>query len=177
MGDFLNMGTAAAQGRVDAAVARANGRVQRNQAYADAYKLEADATAASHIAGDNMMTMRRNQALQVAAVRAVNGAGGFGASGGSKLGVERSTAEIFDMAIANAAKSNTIAGQNARAQANAMRRWGDTSMDLANVQAGYLDNVARINSKMAPWALVGGGLATAGNLMLQYNMGKQQSGK
>jgi len=50
-------------------------------------------------------------------------------------------------------------------------------MNLANVQAGYLDNVARINSKMAPWAVVGGGLTTASNLMLQYNMGKQQIGK
>lgn len=171
MGTYLNMSTAAAQGRADASTARANGRVQRNQAYANAYKLEADATASSHIAGDNMMTLRRNQALQLAAVRAAAGASGFAPSSGSKAGVERSTAEIFEMAIANMMQSNTIAEQNARAQANAMRRWGDTGQELANVQAGYLDKLAGINSRTAPWTFVGGGLSLASNLLYNYGGG------
>ncbi len=170
MGEALNMSSSATQYNSDAITARADGRVQRNQAYAQAYKLETDATAASHIAGDNMMTMRRNQTLQTAAARAAAGASGFGASSGSKLTVEQSTAEIFEKAIADAAKSNTIAEQNARYQANALRRHGDTTLNLANIQADYMNRLASINRKTAPWALVGSGFTLGSQLINQYNI-------
>ena len=60
------------------------------------------------------MTMRRNQALQMAAVRNQQGGSGFAASSGSKLSVESSVAEVFEKAIADQMRSNAISDQNAR---------------------------------------------------------------
>lgn len=160
-----------------AATARANGIAQRQQAYANAYKLETDAASQSYLAADNMMTMRRNQAAAVDEVRLANGASGFDASGGSKLQTEQSVADIFEQAIANMMKSNTISDQNARMQANAFRRQGDTSLNLGNIQADYLNRMSSISSKYSKWLLVGSGLSMLGGLGMKFNYGDGSSGK
>lgn len=171
MGDALNMSAQGANYSSQAATARANGIAQRQQAYANAYKLETDAASQSFLAADNMMTMRRNQTVAMDEARLANGASGFDASGGSKLHAEQSVADVFEQAIANMMKSNTISDQNARMQANAYRRQGDTSLNLGNIQADYLNRMSRISSKYARWALVGSGLSTLGQLGLKYNWG------
>lgn len=152
-----------------AATARANAIAQRQQAYANAYKLETDAASQSYLAADNMMTMRRNQTAAVDETRLANGASGFDASGGSKLQAEQSVADVFEQAIANMMKSNTISDQNTRMQANAYRRQGDTSLNLGNIQADYLNRMSSINRKYSKWALVGSGLSTLGQLGMKYN--------
>ena len=154
-----------------AATARANGIAQRQQAYAHAYKLETDAANQSYLAADNMMTMRRNQAAAVDEARLANGASGFDVSGGSKLQAEQSVADVFEQAIANMMRSNTISDQNARMQAHAFRRQGDTSLNLGNIQADYLNRMSRISSKYARWALVGAGWSTLGQVGMKYNWG------
>ena len=176
MGDGVNMYASAANQRTDAMTTRANGRLQRQQAYANAYKLEDDAARGSHVAADNMMTMRRNQSAAVAASRVAHAASGFGASGGSKLAAEASVAEVFEKAIADAAKSNAIADVNAREQANAFRRQGDTALNLANINADYLNRLAAINSKAAPWMMLGSALSLGGSLTNQFKMASSGEG-
>ena len=68
-------------------------------------------------------------------------------------------------------RSNTISDQNARMQAHAFRRQGDTSLNLGNIQADYLNRMSRISSKYARWALVGSGLSTLGQVGMKYNWG------
>jgi len=171
VGDYLNMSAQGANYSSQAATARANGIAQRQQAYAHAYKLETDAANQSYLAADNMMTMRRNQAAAVDEARLANGASGFDASGGSKLQAEQSVADVFEQAIANMMRSNTISEQDARMQAHAFRRQGDTSLNLGNIQADYLTRMSRISSKYARWALVGSGLSTLGQVGMKYNWG------
>lgn len=154
-----------------AVTARANGIAQRQQAYANAYKLETDAASQSYLAADNMMTMRRNQTAAVDETRLANGASGFDASGGSKLQAEQSVADVFEQAIANMMKSNTISDQNARMQANAYRRQGDTSLNLGNIQADYLNRMSSINRKYSRWALVGSALSSMGSFGSKANWG------
>lgn len=162
MGDAMNSYASAANYRGEAMTTRTNATLQRRQAYADAYRLEDDSRQALAIAGDQMMTLRRNQAEQVGARRAVAGASGFSASGGSQLVQEQSVAEILEVAVANAARSAAISDTSAREQANATRRYGDTAYNVGMVQADYQQKMARIANGVAPWLMLGGGLTTLG---------------
>ncbi len=166
MGDKLASLASAANHRSDAMTTRTNARLQRRQAYADAYKLEGDSASALSIAGDQMMTMRRNQAEQVGARRAAAGASGFSASGGSQLVQEQSVAEILEVAVANAARSAAVSDTSAREQANAMRRYGDTAYNVGMVQAEHQQKMARIANGVAPWLMLGQGLTLAGGSMM-----------
>jgi hypothetical protein len=162
MGDGLNSYASAANYRNESMATRTNAMLQRRQAYADAYKLESESESAMHIAGDQMMTMRRNQAEQVGARRAAAGASGISASGGSQLVQEQRVAEILEVAVANAARSASISDTSAREQANAMRRYGDTAYNVGMVQAEHQQKMARIANGVAPWLMLGQGLTTLG---------------
>ena len=166
MGDGLNMYASAANGRSDAITTRTNAALARRQAYADAYRLEADSEAALGMAGDNLMVMRRNQLEQVGEARSRSGASGFSASGGSSLVHEASVAEVLEMAVANAARDAAVTDANSRSQAAALRRQGDTMYDVGMVQADYQQRMARIANRTAPWAMLGNGLFTLGQLDL-----------
>lgn len=168
MGEYLNMKAGAANMRGEATSARVNAQVAKRQAYADAYKLEADAGAAAYVAGDNMMTMRRNETANRAAARVVDAISGFAGNRARELSV----AEYFEKVIGDAAKSNAINYQNAVEQANALRRTGETQYRLGNIQAQAYDRMASIGSRYAPWFGVGGALGTLGSLGLKYNVGE-----
>lgn len=162
MGDGLNSYASAANYRNESMTTRTNARLQRRQAYADAYKLEDDSASALSVAGDQMMMMHRNQAEQVGARRAAAGASGFSASGGSQLVQEQSVAEILEVAVANAARSAAVSDTSAREQANATRRYGDTAYNVGMVQADYQQRMARIANGVAPWQLLGSSLLAIG---------------
>lgn len=164
MGDSIDSYASAANYRGGAITTRANASLQKRQAYADAYKLEDDSREALVIAGDQMMTMRRNQTEQVGAKRSAAGASGFSASSGSNYMAEQSVAEILEMAVSNAARSATISDVNARGQAAATRRYGDTAFNVGMVQAEYQDKMARIASGIAPFLMLGQGLTMVGNM-------------
>lgn len=164
MGDGINSFASATNHRSEAITARTNARLAKRQAYADAYRLEADSRESLVMAGDQMMTMRRNQAEQVGQRRAAAGASGFAASSGSNLVAEQSVAEVLEMAVANAARSAAISDVNARGQAAATRRYGDTAYNVGMVQAEYQDKKARIANGIAPWLMLGGGLTTLGSV-------------
>lgn len=164
MGELVNMNASAANMSNDAASTRANAMLARRQAYADAYKLEADAGAAARVAGDNMMTMRRNESANRAAARVAGAISGFAGN----VSRELSVAEYFEKAIGDAARSSSIAYRNAAQQAGALRRQADTQYALGNVQAGAYDRMASINRSMAPWMGVGGLLQTGVNVMMAY---------
>jgi len=167
MGEYLNMNAAATNMSSEATSARVNALLAKRQAFADAYKLEADAGAAAHIAGDNMMTMRRNETANRAAARVVDAISGFAGNPARELSV----AEYFEKAIGDAAKSNAINYRNASEQANALRRSGETQYALGNVQADAYARLARVNRSVAPWLGVGGLLQTGASLGLTYNLG------
>lgn len=163
------MNASAANMSGSAASARTNALLAKRQAYADAYKLEVDAGSAAHVAGDNMMTLRRNESANRAAARVVSAISGF--AGGSSHARELSVAEYFEKVIGDAAKSNAISYQNAAEQAGALRRQGDTQYELGMIQANAYDRMAAINRHAAPWLGVGGLLSTTSNIMATYNMG------
>lgn len=165
MGDGFDRYAQATNYAAEANSTRTNAVLARRQAYADAYKLEADSEQSLLLAGDNLMTLRRNQAEQVGARRAAAGASGFSASSGSNLVSEQGVAEVLEAAIVNAARSAAVSDSNARRQANALRRYGDTSFNVGMAQADYLQQQARIAGRVAPWLLVGGGLQSFGSLM------------
>ena len=168
MGEYLNMNASATNMGGSATQARTNAMLARRQAYADAYKLEADADAASHVAGDNMMTMRQNQSANRAAARVVSAISGF--AGGSAHARELSMAEYFEKVVGDAAKSNAISYQNASEQAGVLRRQGETQYTLGNIQANAYDRMAAINRHAAPWLGVGGLMSQTSNIMATYNV-------
>lgn len=164
MGDGINSFAAASNHRSEAITTRTNATLAKRQAYAEAYKLESDSRQALDISGDQMMTMRRSQTEQVGARRAAAGASGFSASGGSNFVGELSVAEVLEMAVANAAKSSAISDRNAREQAEALRRYGDTTYNVGMVQADFQQKLASVANRVAPWLMLGSGLTTAGKL-------------
>ena len=167
MGDALNSFTAATNYASESTAARTNATLAKKQSYADAYRLESDSEAALHMAGDNLMVMRRNQSEQVAGSRAAAGASGFSASGGSNLVREQSVAEVLEMAIANAARSAAVSDVNAREQADMLRRQGETEYNLGMVQADFLQRMGRISKSTAGWQLGAGVANTAGAFGVQ----------
>ncbi len=169
MGDYLDSKAVATNYSNEAGSARMNATLAKRQAYAEAYKLESDSAGALQIAGDNMLTMRRNQSAAVAAQRVTNAASGFSAGSGSQLQQEASVAEVLELAVANAAKSAMISDVNAREQADFLRREGDTQYNLGMVQANYLQKMGKINREAGRSQLLGSVLYTMGAQGLKYN--------
>ena len=170
MGEYLNMNAGAANYGNEAMAARTNAKLAKRQATMDAYKLESDATNAAYVAGDNMMTQRRNASVSRATARVVGAISGF--AGGSAAARELSVAEYFEKVIGDAAKSSSIAYQNAAEQAGALRRQGETQYNLGLIQADAYDKFARINRRTAPWLGVGGLMQQGAMLGFQYGSAK-----
>lgn len=164
MGDGIDSYTQASNMRSQAMTTRTNAILAKRQAYADAYKLENDSAAALGVAGDSMMTMRRNQTAQMGERRVASGASGFAASSGSNLAAESSVAEVLEMAIANAARDVETGDSNARRQAIELRSQGEQQYRLGMIQAEYENKLAKIANSVAPWLMVGSGLTTIGGL-------------
>lgn len=171
MGQFVNSSAASANAAQQAAQARTQGIADRKAAYARAYGIERDTAEQGHIAADQMQTMRQNQTAATSTTRLHNAASGFSASTGSKLRTETSTAQIFEQTIANLGKSYTIQDQNARTQANQLRKDGDDALKLSQIMANYHSRTAKINSTAANWQLLGGTLNTIGDSFFTYNIG------
>ena len=171
MGQFVNSSATSANAAQQATQARTQGLADRKLAYARAYGLERDSAEQGHIAAQQMQTLRQNQTAAVASTRANNAASGFAASSGSKLRHEMSTAQIFEEAIANAGKSYAITDQNARNQANQLRKEGDDALKMSQIMANYYSRVSKINSRAANWQLLGGTLSTIGDTMFTFNIG------
>lgn len=171
MGEFVNSKAASANYGEKAVEARTNGLVRRKQAYATAYGLENDSAQSAYIAGRQMQAMRQNQTAAVADARVQNASSGFSASTGSKLRQEMSTAQIFEEAIANAGLSYAIQDQNARNQANQLRKEGDDAARMGNVTAHYYSRASKVNSIAGNWQLFGGSLQKIGETFLKFNVG------
>lgn len=170
MGHYLDSHTQAANAGMQAAQVRAQGQVQRRQAYENAYKLESDSRARGAIVGDNMMRAGANAVARLAVLRAQQGGSGF-AEAGSKLRAEQSTAEVLSAAIADMGRSYAVSDQNERNQANVFRHEGDAALELANIQGDFYDRMARIQRKVAPWFMLGEGLQLGSQALMMFNMG------
>lgn len=171
MGQFVNSSAASANAAQQSIQARTQGIADRKAAYARAYGLERDTAEQGYIAAQQMQTMRQNQTAAVASTRLHNAASGFSASTGSKLRSEASTAQIFEETIANLGKSYAIQDQNARNQANQLRKEGDDALKMSQIMSNYYSRVSKINSTAANWQLLGGTLSTIGDTTLTYNIG------
>lgn len=171
MGQFVNSSAASANAAQQAAQARSQGLADRKAAYARAYGLENDSAQQAYIAAQQMQTLRQNQSAAIASSRLHNAASGFSASSGSKLRSEQSTAQIFEESIANLGKSYAIADQNARNQANQLRKDGDDALKMSQIMANYYSRISKINSTAANWQLLGSGLSTIGSSIFDFNIG------
>jgi hypothetical protein len=167
MGAYLNAQSNAANLSMQGATAKANAKIAKRQAYADAYKLEADAASAAKIAGDNMMTLRQNETAQRASARLAGAMSGF--SGNNTR--EMSVAEYFEKVLGDASRSNAIQSANAQAQATQLRHQGDSQYQMGIVQGNAYQAMASVQSSYAPWVGVGGALSTIGQLGMMYNIG------
>lgn len=161
MGDYLDASAAGTNATMDAASARANGRIARNQAYASAYKLENDADASLALTGDNLMRMQRNKTAALSAQRAEQFNSGFTHSG-SKLATEKSLAEILDLAIDDQMRSASAAASSAYTQANLNRHLGDSQQRMANIQSQFNLGLASSYNTLSRYALVSDAFKLAG---------------
>ena len=166
MGAYLNAQSNAANLSMQGATAKANAKIAKRQAYADAYKLEADAASAARIAGDNMMTLRQNETAQRASARLASAMSGFSGNNTRELSV----AEYFEKVLGDAARSNAIQSANAQAQAVQLRHQGDSQYQMGMVQGNAYQAMASVQSSYAPWVGVGGALSTLGQIGLTYNI-------
>lgn len=171
MGQFINAQAASADAAMQATQARTQGAADRKAAYARAYGMESESAAAAHIAAQQMETIRQNQRAAISDARVANATSGFSASSGSKLSTEKTTAQIFEEALANASKSYVIQDQNARSQANILRKEGDDTLKMSEIMGTYYSKVSRINSNAATGYLLGGALSTIGDIAYTYNIG------
>lgn len=171
MGQVLNSKATSAEYGLKAMEARTNGLTQHKQAYANAYGLEEASSQNGYITGQKMETMRQNQTSAVSSTRLANGASGFGTSGGSKLQQEMSTAQMFEEAIANLGKSYAISDQNARRQADQLRKEGEDAYKMGNVMGNYYSRASKIQSTAGNWQLFGGAMSTIGDTFLRYDLG------
>lgn len=176
MGQFVNSSAASANAAQQSAQARTQGIADRKAAYARAYGIESDSAQRAHIAAQQMQTIRQNQTSAISATRVDGASSGFNASSGSKLRQEMTTAQIFEEAINNASKSHAISDQNARNQANQLRKEGDDTLKMSQIMANYYSRVSKINSTAANWQLLGGSLSTIGDTMFTYNIGGASDG-
>lgn len=170
MGHSLDNFSQASGYGMQASQARLQGRLQRRQAYANAYKLESDSRQQGALVGDNMMRASANAVARLAALRAANGGSGF-AEAGSKLRTEQSAAEVLSAAIADMGRSYAVSDQNARNQANQFRHEGDMALELANIQGDFYDRMAHIQRKAAMWQLAGEGLQLGSKALGLFDWG------
>ncbi len=171
MGQSVNSKASAAEYGMKAMEARTNGLAQRKQAYANAYGLEEASRQNGYITGQKMETMRQNQTAAVSSARLANGTSGFSASGGSKLQQEMSTAQMFEEVIANLGKSYAISDQNARRQADQLRKEGEDAYKMGNVMGNYYSRASKIQSTAGNWQLFGGVMSTIGDTLLKFDLG------
>lgn len=171
MGSFLDNQAEATNYRLSSAQSMAEARQARNQAYAQAYKLEEDSAAGLELAGENLMRMQQNRELQLGAVRAGQAAHGFALSG-SKRQAEVSFAQVVDAAISDAVRSTATQDANARVQAAMLRHEGDAALRSGHIQAQYYDRMRSAAKSMAPWMLLGDATIWTGQFMssLGFNM-------
>ncbi len=179
MGEMLNQGAAASNYGLQAAELRLQGSAARSKAFADARRLEADALAGLEVAAEDMMTLRRNESVAMAAERAARGNSGFVVSAGSQLAGELSVAEVFEKRVGDLRRSASVGAGNAYRQAAQLRRDGDNALAAAEVSARAMDAFARRSRRVATWMGVGSGLGTVGSVLSTYSLssGMEEFGK
>ena len=164
MGNFLDSQAEATNAGLSSAQAMAEARQARNAAYSQAYKLEDDSAAGLELAGDNLMRMQQNRALQLGAQRAGQASRGFALSG-SKLQAEVSFAQVLDAAIADAVWSTATQDANARVQAAMLRHEGDAALRMGQIKKTYYDRMQSIAQTMAPWYGAGDAIIWTGKFL------------
>lgn len=169
MGEMLNAQAEGVNYGLQAMETRAQGAAARAQGYAEGWRLEEGARAELEVAAENLMTLRRNEVMGMAAERAARGSSGFMVSEGSQLAGELSVAEVFEKQVADLRRGASVGAGNAYRQAARLRREGDNAMAAAEVSARALDAFARRSRRMAPWLGVGSALGTVGSVLGAYN--------
>ena len=120
----------ATQYRGRARVARAQGELERAQAYTQAARREDEGKAAWILNTENAKRLREKQTAEKASARNRRGNSGF-TSEGSGLQEELSVAEQLEVMIQDTALSGAIAERNAAEEARVMRVNGE----IANIEA------------------------------------------
>lgn len=157
-------GQAATQ-HANAAIARVQGKAQRDSLYGRAARMEADNRVAGRIASDNLARLRGMQNKVQGEVRAQRGASGV-TSAGSGMTAEISVLTKFEQQAQDMAFSRSQQDLNTRFAATVTRRQGDVAEMAAEAGANYMDAQANITSMQAKNAdragFVTAGLSVAG---------------
>ena len=171
MGQYFDSQAEATNAELSAAKSFAAGLQARNQAYAEAYKLEKDSNSILNIAGENLMRMSQNRDLELSAFRSAQAASGFSLSG-SKRSAETSLAHTLDIALDDAIRSTATQDANAREQAAILRHEGNAALKMGLVEQSYGNRVAKANRAAGPTLLLGQTMLTGAKLFANYGGGK-----
>ena len=136
------------QYRGQAKVARAQGELERAEAYLQAARTEDEGRAGWIINTENATRLRENQTGAKASARNRRANSGF-TSEGSGMMEELSVAEQLEEMIQDTALSGAIAESNAREAARVMRGNGEVAMMEAEGQAQVYESLAKTAKQAA----------------------------
>lgn len=128
----------AVMARKQAELTRWVGKAQKSKSYADATTTEETAKRNAVLTAQQMRQMRKSQEKEAGAAEAAMASSGFDVGSGSGKVARESAIEQFDEYISNMAESSSISAINAQQRAIDLRREGDMSERMANIDAlGY----------------------------------------
>lgn len=137
------------------------GEMQKNAAYAKATASEQASKKNLHQVGENMARVAGNKRRDMAASRTASVASGFALEGSADKR-EDLVARAYDEAMADMARSGSVASMNALDAQIALRRGGDAAMRAAEIQAAQYRTLARTTRTASFLSAVGGAIGAAG---------------
>lgn len=139
------------------------GEAQRNAAYAKATSSEQASKKQLHQVGENMARMAGNKRREAAGARTAAVASGFALEGSANRN-EEVMRRSYDDAMADMARSGSVASMNALNEQIALRRGGDAAMRAAEIEARQYRAMASATRTGAFMSAVGGAVGAAGGM-------------
>lgn len=146
------------------------GEAQKNAAYAKATASEQASRKQLHQVGENMERMAGNRRREAASARTAAVTAGFTLDGSANRG-EEVVRRAYDDAMADMARSGSVASMNALNEQVALRRGGDAAMSAAEVEARQYRAMASATRTGAFMSAVGGAVGAVGGY---YGAGKDE---
>ena len=147
------------------------GVAQKDAAYAKATASEQASRKQLHQVGENMARMAGNKRRDAAAARTAAAASGFALEGSANKR-EDLVERAYDDAMADMARSGSVASMNALNEQIALRRGGDAAMRAAESQAEQYRTMARATRTGAFMSAVGGAIGAVDGY---YGAGKDEA--
>lgn len=137
------------------------GETQKNAAYAKATASEQASRKQLHLVGENMARIAGNKRREAAGARTAAAGSGFALEGSAIRG-EDVVRRAYDDAMADMARSGSVASGNAFDEQVDLRRGGDAALRAAEIQSEQYRAMAKITRTGAFMSAVGGAIGAAG---------------